>query len=147
MPGYRIKNINGKKQIVWNAGRIRGINEAKTRMEDITSHIKSLLKTKDKIKVLEIGCGYGRALVELKSLFEDKIETHGTNFETHWNKSLTKKYVTINKLVIKEKINKCLPKIHILDAGKKTKFKNNSFDFIFSQAAVQYIANKALFLE
>lgn len=147
MATYNYKKIKGRRVIEWNRGRLRGLAEAKERIGDITLPIKKLLKEKRKIRVLEVGCGYCRALMELKKLFGNRVETHGINLEKRWDVKLARRYGLKHKIFTKKDIDQNLPKIHILDAGKKLPFKSGSYDFIFSQASVQYIHDKALFLE
>ncbi len=144
---YNFKKVGSKRVVVWNRGRLRGLKEANERIGDLPKEVNRLLCTKKRIKVLEVGCGYGRILLELKKIFGDKIETHGINLEPRWNKNLVKRFALANKIFTKKEVNKNLPKIHILDAGKKLPFKRDSFDLIFAQATVQYINDKALFLE
>ena len=147
MTTYNFKKVKGKKVIEWNRGRRRGIEDSKDRVGGILQDIKKILKTKKKMKILEIGCGYGRTLLELKKIFGDKIETHGINLEKKWNKKLCRKFGISEKIFTKKVIDKNLPKIHILDAGKKMPFKNNSFDYIYSWATMQYVVDKAKLLE
>ena len=45
-----------------------GVKGAEGRIGDVVKYVKGLLKKKDKIKVLEVGTGYGRALLELKQI-------------------------------------------------------------------------------
>ena len=139
---YYFKEIkNGK--IIWRKGRSQGLEGAKGRIGDISKQIKEILKDKEKIKILEIGAGFGRALLELKKIFGDRIEVFGTNFEKEFNQKLTKEYAIDQEFSIKE-----IPKIYPnFDAGKKFPFKNNSFDFVFCQATMQYISDRALFIE
>lgn len=131
----------------WNSGRLRGLEEAKKRIGNIEKDVKNLLGKKEKIRILEVGCGYGRILLELKKIFGDKIIAEGINLEKEWNKKLCKKFGLKEKIFAKEEIDKNLPKIHILDVGKKIFLKSNKYDLIISQATVQYIGNKAFFLE
>jgi len=133
-----------KGKIIWRKGRSQGLKGAKGRIGDIKKYCNDLLKYKSKIKILEIGAGFGQALLELKEIFSDKIEIYGTNYEKEFNKKLVKEYARDNGFSIKEKD---IPKIYILDAGKKLRFNSNSFDFIFCQATMQYIIDRALFIE
>ncbi len=125
-------------------GRAKGLygdKGAEGRLGDVTKYIKKILKRKKKIKVLEVGTGYGRALLELKQLFGEKIETYGINAEHEWDEKIVKLYAR------HENFRVPLPKIYILDAGKTLPFKNESFDFIFNPATMQYIPDKIKFIE
>lgn len=133
--------------MAWNTGRLRGLKEAKERIGDIENEVSQLLLKKKKIRILEVGCGYGRILLELKKIFGDKITTEGINLEKEWNEKLCRKFGLKEKIFTEKEINKNLPKIHILDVGKKISLKSNSYDLIISQATVQYIGDKVLFLE
>ena len=101
----------------------------------------------NKIKVLEVGCGYGRILLELKKIFGDKVETFGVNLEKDWDVNIVKNFGISEKIFDKKEIDKNLPKIYIFDAAKKMPLKSDSFDLILCQATVQYMGDKALFLE
>lgn len=79
MATYNFKKVNGKKVIEWNRGRRRGIKEASERIGDYVKDIQNLINKKGKIKILEVGAGYGRSLLELKKEFGEKIEIHGIN--------------------------------------------------------------------
>lgn len=144
---YNFKEVNGKRKIVWNRGRIRGIQGVKERVGDYVRDIKGLIDKKGKIKVLEIGAGYGKSLLELKKMFGDKIETYGINKEKKWDVNLVKKFGLYENIFSKKEIDINLPKIYILDAGKKLPFNSESFDFIYSGSTIQYIHDKAFFLE
>ncbi len=140
---YWIKKEDKNGGIIWRRGRAQGLEGAKGRIGNITKQIEELLKKKKKIKVLEIGTGFGRALLELKQKFGERIETHGTNYEKEWNQKLTAQY-SLDQGFSREEIPKIYTKI---DAGKKLRFKSNNFDFVFCQATVQYIIDRALFIE
>jgi SAM-dependent methyltransferase len=124
MKKYWIKKRE-KGKIIWRRGRAQGIEDAKGRNGDIRKLIKDLLKKKEKVKVLEVGAGFGRALLELKRIFGNRIETCGTNFELEWNKKLCREYALDQGFDARE-----TPKIYAkIDAGKKLPFKGGSFDF------------------
>lgn len=136
-----------KKQNHWNRGRLRGLDEAEKRIGNIKKYVENLLIKKRKIRILEIGCGYGKILLELKKIFGNKIITEGINLEKSWDEKLCKEFGLKENIFSKKEIEKNLPKIHILDVGKKIPLKSGKYDLIISQATVQYIGDKALFLE
>ena len=115
----------------------------------IEKTIKKRLKTEKSVRVLEVGCGEGRVLLELRRLFPN-VELFGIN-KKPWlamkgQKSL-KPAAIYYKIFNKNEINKIeLPKIYFYDA-KKLKFKSNYLDLIISQVSVPYIKRKDLFLE
>jgi SAM-dependent methyltransferase len=140
---YWIKKNGENGEIIWRPGRSLGLEGAKGRIGNLVIPIKNLLKKKKKIRILEVGTGFGRALLELKQLFGDKIEVFGTNHENDWNQKLTNEYA-LDQGFLKNKIPKIYTKF---DGGKKFHFKSSSFDFIFCQATMQYIRDRALFIE
>ncbi len=127
-------------------GRAKGLfgeKGAEGRLGNVLMYIKEIIKKKRKVRILEIGTGYGRALLELKQIFGDKIETYGINLEKDWNLSLCKRYALHEGFSTRD-----MPKkIYILDAGKKLPFKKGSFDFIFNPATMQYLEDKVMFIE
>jgi len=141
------KDNKTKNKKIWHWGKSRGLKEAEKRLDDIVSDVRKLLIKHKKIKILEIGCGYGKVLLEFKRIFKNRIDTYGINLESGLNKNLIKKFALEHKIFSKDNIDENLPKIYHLDAGKKLLFRSGSFDFIFSQECFRYIKDKALFLE
>ena len=120
-----------------------GVKGAEGRLGDVTKYIKKILKKKKKVKILEVGTGYGRALLELKQIFGNRVETYGINAEKEWNLVLCKRYAKQEGF-----LPDVVPdKIYTLDAGKKLPFKDNSIDLIFNPATMQYIPDKMNFIE
>ncbi len=78
---YWIKKRGQKGEIIWRKGREQGLEGAKGRIGNISNQIKKIINRKRQIKILEIGTGFGRALLELKRIYGDKVETIGTNYE------------------------------------------------------------------
>ncbi|MBU0894822.1 MAG: class I SAM-dependent methyltransferase [Nanoarchaeota archaeon] len=144
---YNFKKVKGKRVIEWNRGRRRGLEETADILGDINKEINFLLKNKKRIKILEVGCGYGKLLLELKKLYGNKIATFGINKEPRWNLKLIRKFGIMEKIFTKNEIDKNLPKLFITDADNKLPFKSNTFDLVFSQRTIQYIKDKAKYLE
>ncbi|MBS3083921.1 class I SAM-dependent methyltransferase [Candidatus Pacearchaeota archaeon] len=130
--------------------RDRGIEHIEEITGDFLDIISKRIAKKGKVKILEAGCGHGVAMAGFVKRFGDKIEIIGFN--------LNKNHGTIDKMrtqsIAKEifteeqfaKIRN-LPKIVYCDGSKKLPFKSNSFDFIYSRAAVYLFDNKVNFFE
>ena len=116
---------------------------------DVQKMIGKALSTGKSVRVLEIGCGEGRVLMELRKLFPT-IELHGINKEP-WE--AMKGSVSLKDTALHYKIFKSnelkpifVPKIHFYDA-KELDFPDNYFDLVISQVAIQYVPRKDLLLE
>jgi SAM-dependent methyltransferase len=127
--------------------RSRGIDIFTDRCGDITKDIKKLLKNKEKIKVLELGPGYGKVLLELKQIFGDKIETYGITHQKEWSEKKIKKFALANKMFSKADVDNNIPQIYFQDLNYNLKLPSNKFDIIFSQSSFQHVSSKALALE
>lgn len=131
--------------------RSRGLDkmEEKFGHGSIVKAIENALKLEDRVRVLEIGCGEGRVLMELRKLFPD-IELHGIN-KKPWpamkgSQSL-KKTALFYKIFTQAELKDIrLPKIHFYDA-KELRFNDSYFDVIISQVAIPYVARKDLLLK
>lgn len=115
----------------------------------IVKAIENVLKLEDKVRILEVGCGEGRVLMELRKLFP-QIELHGIN-KNPWpamkgSESLRKTALFYKIFTHTELKGIELPQIHFYDA-KKLEFKDNYFDLIISQVAIPYVARKDRLLE
>tara|TARA_Y100000310_G_scaffold209006_2_gene209601 strand:+ start:3797 stop:4582 length:786 start_codon:yes stop_codon:yes gene_type:complete len=134
-----------KKDKLWY--RSRGIDRMEERFGNpIQKFIKQRLKTNKTVRVLELGFGEGKCLLELRNKFPN-LELHGINNKKQGNMYKTQDFLK-NAKKFKIDIKKTnLPKPHFYDAGIKLKFKSNFFDLIISQVAFHYIGNKAKTIE
>jgi len=101
------------------------------------------------VRVLEIGCGEGRVLMELCRLFPS-IELHGIN-KAPWpamkGRQSLRRTATYYNIFKKSELSKIiLPKIQFYDASE-LKFKDAYFDLIISQVAIPYVERKDRLLE
>jgi len=143
---YYIKNIKGKKQRVWNTGRCRGIEDYSKRIGNFYDEIEKGAE-KGRVRVLDLGCGYGNVLLDLKRLLGDKIETYGINLEPRWNLKLIRQFGLAEKIFTKADIDKNLPKLYIGESSKGLPYSSNYFDYILSVASMQYVPDKARLIE
>ncbi len=111
--------------------------------------IRKALSKGEPPRVLEIGCGEGRVLMDLRKLFPT-IELHGINRKP-WaamkgSSSLERTATYYNIFTSSGLKEVSLPKIYFYDA-QELKFPDNYFDLIISQVSIQYVARKDLLLE
>ena len=105
--------------------------------------------TRAAARILEIGCGEGRALLELRRLFPTAV-IHGIN-EHPWDamrgtESLADVAAFHGVLGSAELERVALPTVHFLDA-QHLPFAAGSFDVVISQGAIHYIERKDAVLE
>ena len=124
----RLANVlkQSKKQVYKHESHLF---EVKTMLEfDIEKHLSKLISAaerKRKPKVLDLGCGSGLTLKDLKILFKENIELTGVSNrrEAAWSKT--------------KGINWRVGHAQAL----KKKFKPNHFDFIFSHIGLQAVTS------
>ncbi len=125
--------------------------ELKLRPQKLESIIQAIVEKNrfsgEKTRVMEIGCGNGRVIMELKKLFPD-VEFYGINKEkTHEFYRRESFAVTAMNYEIMTKVelaNIELPYLIFqdLDFGAKLPYSDNKFDVIFSQNTLRHIKYK-----
>lgn len=131
--------------------RSRTLNdfEQKFKRGIVEKIIKKAMSLENKVRVLEIGCGEGRALMQIKKLFPD-IDLYGIN-KKPWpamkgQESLIKT-AEYHGIFSKKDIGGIfLPEISFENA-ERLNFPCDYFDLIISQFTVPYIERKDLFME
>jgi len=129
--------------------KTRGLKEARERLGDLEKIISKLLKTKEKIRIFESGCGYGKVMVELKKKFGNKIEIIGMNFKPiHGDKKKIISFALEEGIIKKGEVNSIQSiKVIFGDAGKKLPFKSGSIDLVYSQTSAYLYKDKMHFFE
>lgn len=131
--------------------RSRGLEDFNRKFSKniVEKTIKRALKPQKEVRVLEIGCGEGKVLMELRKQFPN-IELHGINkkpWQAMKGSVSLKRTATLYKIFTQSEVKKIkLPKIHFYDASK-LKFKDDYFDIVISQVAIQYVKRKDELLE
>ena len=125
--------------------RSRGLKELQERFdENIVKAIEDISKSQKIVRILEIGFGEGKALLEASSI-SNNIYTYGINDNKRVTLASQKDILNNSK-----KFNIPVfhtPKIYFYDAGLGLKFPDNYFDIVFSQVAIHYVGDKAKLIE
>lgn len=113
--------------------------------------IEQRLRQRGRCRVLEAGCGEGRLLLELLAHFGERVELHGCNL-ANWppmtgEETLLRSNEHYGVIDPARLATLPLPTIHIADLQDLRDFPVRDFDFVFSQATVPHIADKARALE
>ena len=130
--------------------RDRGIEQLEEGTGDFLDIISKTIAKKGKVRILEAGCGHGVSMLGFVKRFGEKVEMVGFNLnKEHGTIKRMKKQAVKKEIFTKEELKrvKNLPKIIYCDASKKLPFKDNSFDFVYSQASVYLFDDKIHFLE
>src|SRR3989344_7054597 len=137
-----------KKHPLWY--RIRGLKEMEERFGDtsIQKFIRERLGVEEVVRILELGFGEGRCLLELKSAFpERKVELYGINDLKKGDMHGRSDFCANARMFNLSVPTRSYPKPYFYDAGKGLHFKDNYFDAIISQVAFPYVGNKVTLLE
>ena len=125
--------------------RSRGLTELQERFdENIKEHIMTLSKKQKTARILEIGFGEGKALLEMMNL-SDNIICYGINDKKR--PTLSSANDVVNNAKKFDISVRTTPKIFFYDAGNGLKFPKEYFDIVISQVAIHYVGNKAKLIE
>ncbi|MFA5931380.1 MAG: class I SAM-dependent methyltransferase [archaeon] len=131
--------------------RSRGVKEFGDRFgkTTLTKLIMSMGESNKKVRLLEIGCGEGKLLVELAKAFPN-IEIHGINNKANHIIRNSNSLITTAlyyKIFTQKDIQTIhLPKLAFYNA-EKIRFPNSFFDIIVSQVSIQFIKRKDKVIE
>lgn len=115
----------------------------------IEKTLRKALRSREPVRLLEIGCGEGRVLMELRKLFPS-VELHGIN-KKPWPamrgpKSLIATAINYGIFTKQEAMRVSLPALHFYDATE-LRFPDGYFDVVISQVSIYQMKRKDLLLE
>ncbi|MFH1917223.1 MAG: methyltransferase domain-containing protein [Nanoarchaeota archaeon] len=125
--------------------RKRGLSQMEERFGvDLRTQIKERIKKKKKVRIIELGFGEGKCLLELQAAFPT-IELHGINNVRKGHMHKESDFINNAKLFGIPIYN--VPHAHFYDAGEGLAFPNNYFDMAISQVSIHYVKDKAKLIE
>lgn len=115
----------------------------------VENTLRHAIDSHESVRLLEIGCGEGRVLMELRKLFPS-IEIHGIN-KKPWpamkgQKSLITTGTNYKIFTREEARNVELPIPHFYDATQ-LRFPDHYFDVVISQVSIYQVRRKDLLLQ
>jgi SAM-dependent methyltransferase len=129
--------------------RSHGLDELIFRTRDITREIELRLNQGQRVRILDVGSGYGLALLELRQRYGDQVELAGITLpHKHDAIAMMKSIAVSNGIFSKEEIQQvALPIQYHFDVCAPWPLPDDSYDLVFSQRAFLWFEDKVKCLE
>jgi len=124
--------------------RGRGIADLDRYIGGVDAEIVARLAQRDVVRVLELGCGYGTALLELRARYGHRVELYGLNrVHDDGNAEILLRNARERRIFGDAPLDAAdLPTIAYGDAGQGLPFADDFFDLVVSQVAWLYFGRK-----
>jgi SAM-dependent methyltransferase len=129
------------------AVRARGHDDLVRHVGGIFAEVDERLRGRDVVRVLELGCGFGTALLELRKRYGSRVSLHGVNRRPRDGdpEALLRNGIERGLVAPGESLSG-LPAIAYGDIAEGLPFEEASFDLVYSQVAWFYFASKVAVL-
>ena len=127
----------------------RGLDDLASRVGDLRPRVNECRKRKPHVRILEIGCGFATALLQLRLLGDPGLELHGINrVPEDGDPDSIRESARQNGLAAPQALRTIpLPHIHYLNVDDGIPFPNGYFDLVYSQVAFDHVRRKAALLQ
>jgi SAM-dependent methyltransferase len=124
--------------------RTRGHAELVQRVGGVYAEIDDRLRRQDLVRVLELGCGFGTVLLELRQRYGPQVALHGINRRPRDGDAdaLLRNGIERNLIAPGGPLTDPLPTVAFGDVAEGLPFPDGSFDIVYSQVAWLYFGNK-----
>lgn len=122
----------------------RSHRELMVRIGGIWGEVVDRLLDRGSVRILEIGCGFGTVLMELRRMFGDRVELYGINLgQDDGDRETCLQNAVERGLFSCEEVGGVEPPdIRFLDATRGLPFPSNQFDVVYSQVAWKHFTDK-----
>jgi SAM-dependent methyltransferase len=120
--------------------RARGLDALERHVGAIVAEVDARLARRGPVRILELGCGWGTALLELRARYGARVELHGLNrVPDDGDSDVLLRNAAEGGLPLDAA---SLPALHYADVARGLPFPDGRFDIVYSQVAWLYFANK-----
>ena len=121
--------------------RARGLADLERLVGGVRGEIDALLAKRAPVRVLELGCGYGTALLELAEHYGARVELFGLNRHPHdGDHEVLVRNAALRGIATGPGF--AWPTIHHGDVARGLPFADRSIDLVYSQVAWLYFGDK-----
>jgi SAM-dependent methyltransferase len=122
------------------AHRGRGLSDLHERVGDVCAEIDARLRRQDVVRVLELGCGYAIALLDVVARYGARVETYGQNLRREEGQDeILRREATARNIDID---GAGLPTLLHGDVAHGVPLADATVDVVVSQVAWRYFRNK-----
>lgn len=142
-----IREETFRRKLRW---RGRGRGDLERLVGGIFPEIEACLARHAPVRILELGCGYGTALLDLRVRYGEQVALHGLNRVRHDGDPEVLLHNARERGLLAAGATPAtgwLPTLHYADVAAGLPFPDAAFDVVYSQVAWLYFANKIAVLQ